>query len=299
MLRGAFLPEGRQMRLNKLMVGTSVVFLTVALTACNITINPVSTGALETYKVNIARPTDLSQAWSVELDVGSAGTNVGVGADGLVSGTIEYNVSDWKPQVINSDHAVQIRQKDFNGIPPLNAQNDWHLRLGAGVPMALTVRGGAMKGEWELGGLSLTRFDWQQGAADTTVRFSTPNPASMEKFKLDAGASTLKVLGIANTHVQSATINIAAGSLILRLDGKLTRDMVLSLEGGAAAVTIDSGSNPVQVITGQSLTAVTRGNWSTDGGDTYMSPEWTKESSPKITVQARMGASTLNLVSGQ
>ncbi|MCL4506906.1 MAG: toast rack family protein [Chloroflexi bacterium] len=286
------------MKPTKLLAGTCVVVITVALTACNITINPVTTGALQTYKINVPRPTDLSQTWDVELDVGSAGTSVGVGADGLVNGTVEYNVNDWKPMVINSNNAVQIRQKDFNGIPPLNAQNDWRLKLGQGVPMALTVRGGAMKGEWELGGLSLVKFDWQQGAADTTIRFSAANPANMDSFKIDAGASTLKVFGLANTNAQTATLNIGAGSLNLRMDGKLARDLYLTLEGGAAAIIVDSGGNPVQVVVGQSLTAVTSGDWSSDG-DTYTSPEWTKKASPKITVQAKMGASTLNLVSGQ
>ncbi len=281
-------------RLNTL-VGIILVF---ALSACNISISPVNTGSLQSYRVDVATPADQSRAWEIQLDVGSASTLIGVGGTGLLNGTVETNVADWKPLVIVNDHHVQVRQTEFNGIPPLNAQNDWHLKIGLGVPISLTVNAGAIKGEWEMGGLSLRSLDWKQGAADTTLRFSAPNPEGMGRMNVDAGASTLKLLGLANAGTGDLRINIGAGSLNMRFDGALTRNMTVTIEGGAAAVTIDSGGNPIEVLTGQSLSAVTRGDWTQDA-DTYQSPEWVKGPQPKITVLTQLAASSLNLVNGR
>ena len=162
----------------------------------------------------------------------------------------------------------------------------------------MTVNAGAIKGEWELGGLRLRGLAWKQGAADTTIRFSQANPENLDGFNIEAGASSLKVLGLANVNAHSARINMGAGSLSLRFDGKLARDVEVALEGGAAAVTIDSGGNPVQVVVGKSLTAVSSGDWSHDG-DMYQSPEWAGAAGPKVTVQANLGAASLSLVSGK
>ena len=149
-----------------------------------------------------------------------------------------------------------------------------------------------------MGGLSLRSLDWKQGAADTTLRFSAPNPEGMGRMNVDAGASTLKLLGLANAGTNDLRINIGAGSLNMRFDGALTRNMTVTIEGGAAALTIDSGGNPIEVLTGQSLSAVTRGDWTQDA-DTYQSPEWVKGPQPKITVLTQLAASSLNLVNGR
>ena len=272
--------------------------LVIALSGCNVSVNTVNTSSLQSYNVDVARPEDQGRPWDVQLDVGSASTLIGVGGTSLINGTVETNVPDWRPQVIAGDHRVQIHQVEFNGIPPFNAQNDWHLKIGQGIPLSLTVNAGAIKGEWEMGGLSLIGLDWRQGAADTTLRFTSPNPGVMSRMNVDAGASTLRLLGLANAGTDKLRVNIGAGSLSMRFDGALTRNMTVTIEGGAAAVTIDSGGNMIEVLTGQSLSAVTKGEWTQDA-DTYQSPEWAKGPQPKITILTKLAASSLNLVNGR
>ena len=274
----------------------ALIVLAAVLTGCNISINSVSTGPLHTLRVVVPLAAYPSRPWDVELDPGAAMVTVDTGGDRLVSGTIDYNVDDWKPVVATSPQSVQITQGHFTGIPPANSQNDWNLTLGTRAPMSLTVNAGAIKGTWELGGLRLRSLDWHQGAADTTVRFSHPNPEKLAAASMDGGASSMKVEGLANANAQSVSIHIGAGSLMLRFDGTLARDVEVTLDGGAAAITIESGGNPVQVVVGKSLSAVSRGDWSQDG-DTYQSPEWAQAKGPKVTVQARLGAASLNLVS--
>ncbi|HEY3288619.1 MAG TPA: toast rack family protein [Anaerolineae bacterium] len=271
--------------------------LASTLTACNISVNQVTAGSLQSYRVDVSKPVDTQRTTEMQLDVGSASTIIGVGGNGLLNGTVETNVADWKPLVVTADNRVHIRQTEFNGIPPFNSQNDWHVKIGQGIPVSLTINAGAIKGEWELGGVSLRSIDWKQGAADTTVRFSERNPVTMAWFNVDTGASTFKLLGLANTNTDKMHISMGAGALNLRFDGALTRNMTVTIEGGAAAVTVDSGGNQVEVLVGQSLSTVNRGDWAQDA-DTYQSPEWVKGPQPKITVMTKLAASSLSLVNG-
>jgi hypothetical protein len=276
--------------------GTLVMVL--ALTACNISINAVSTGALRTDQIDVARPADISQGYELELDPGAATVVVDTRGETLVNGRVEYNVDDWKPVVSNSTGRTVIGQKEFSGIPPLNSRNDWMLSLGQGVPLSLTVKAGDIHGSWELGGLSLRSLQWKQGAADTIVRFSKPNPEQMEALSIEAGASTLSIEGLGNLNASEGLINIGAGTLLLHFDGTLTRDLQITIQGGAAAVTIDPGGNPVQVIKEQSFAMVSSGDW-TQYQDTYSSPGWDSATGHKVTVKAQLGAASLNLVSSR
>jgi hypothetical protein len=289
-------------RVQRAHIGSAFALLVAcALSACNISISPVNTGPTQTARVSIPAPADLSTPWELTLSPAAASVVVDTGpagATGLMSGTIDYNILAWKPLITMTNHSVVIKQSEFSGIPPANTVNDWRLRIGQGVPLSLTVQAGAIKGDWDLGGLSLRSLDWRQGAADTTLHFNQPNPDALEHMNVDAGASSLKVEGLANANVRATRVNIGAGALMLRFDGSLTRDLTVTVEGGAAALTIDSGGNPVQVVVGKSLTAINHGEW-TNQGDIYHSPEWPTSSGPRVTVQANLGAASLNLVTGR
>jgi hypothetical protein len=280
------------------LTGPLALVTVLALTGCNISINSVSTGPLRTSSIEVPRPADMSQSYELELDPGAASITVDARGENLVNGSVEYNVDDWKPVVSNSTGRTVIGQKEFSGIPPLNSRNDWTISLGRGVPLSLTVNAGAIHGSWDLGGLSLRSLQWKQGAADTIVRFSEPNPELMDEFSIDAGASTLTLLGLGNLNASEGRINIGAGTLLLHFDGVLTRDLQITLVGGAAAVTIDPGDNAVQVIKEQSFTMVTSGDW-TQYQDTYSSPNWDAATGHKVTVRAQLGAASLNLVNGR
>ncbi len=280
-------------------ITTFVALLTLfALTGCNININPVSTGSLRTERVNVPWAAGSSQGWELELDPGAASVLVNTGGDAMVNGTIEYNVDQWRPVVSNSEGRTVISQKEFSGIPPLNARNDWTLSLGEGVPLTLTVNAGAIHGTWELGGVALRSIDWRQGAADTALHFSRPNPASMNYFTIETGASSLSVEGLGNLNAAEGRINIGAGTLLLRFNGALERDLQVTLQGGAAAVTVDPGENAVQVVMQQKLATVSSGRW-TQYEDTYNSPGWDSAKGHKVTVMVSMGAASLNLVGGE
>lgn len=254
-------------------------------------------GTTQTERINVPRPDDRSQVWDIELNLGAASVSVRSNGESLVSGTIEYNVESLKPYVTQSERRVQIGQ-DFSGVLPPNSRNEWQLQLGPGVPMNLTVNTGASSGEWELGGLSLRRLAWTQGAADAVVRFSQPNPDRLDSFSVNGGAATLTLRGLANASIRTANITAGAGAVTLAFDGQLAGDAEVILDGGVSAITIYSGGNPIQVTLEGGLKNVDNKDW-TKSDDTYTSPEWAASAGPKISIRARLGVAALQLITGQ
>jgi hypothetical protein len=254
-------------------------------------------GTTQSFPIDVPRPADVSQVWDVELNPGAASIEIKSNAEALVQGTVDYNVAELKPIVVIGERRVEIRQ-DFTGVLPINSRNDWRLRLGRGVPLNLIVNTGASSGAWELGGLSLRSVTWAQGAADATLTFSEPNPERLEKFTFNGGAASMTVRGLANANIRTANLTAGAGALTLVFDGQLSADAEVILDGGVTAVTIYSGGNPIQLISEGILKAVDNKGWA-QSDTTYFSPEWNILSQPHITIRARLGVASLQLIVGK
>jgi hypothetical protein len=266
--------------------------LSAALTGCAGELGPT-----QMEVIDLPRPADLAQVWDVDLSLGAASVVVDSSAEGLIQGSIEYNVEGLKPSVIISPRRVEIYQ-EFSGVLPVGTRNDWRLRLGRGVPLNLTVNTGASSGEWELGGLSLRRLGWTQGAADAKLRFSQPNPESMQNLRINGGAATLTVRGLANANALVANITAGGGLMTLHLDGQLARDSEIILDGGVSSIAIYSGGNPIQLTAEGALKTIDNSGWTTIDDDTYRSPEWVDDGRPKMTIRARLGVAALRLIAG-
>jgi hypothetical protein len=255
-------------------------------------------GPTQTAIINVPKPDDPSQVWDMELNLGAASVRVDAEGEGLVSGLIEYNVEALAPKVTVTPPRVVIGQ-DFTGVLPLNARNDWQLKLGRGVPINLTVNTGASSGDWELGGLSLRSLGWTQGAAGATLAFSQPNPDTMEHLRINGGAASLTARGLANANARAANVTAGAGAMSLYFDGSLREDMDVVLDGGISSIAIYSGGNPIEIRFEGPLKAIDNRGWAEIDEETYRSPEWVDDGRPKITLRARLGVAALTLIAGQ
>lgn len=280
--------------MSKHRVAASVIGLiaTVLLSGC-----AGEVGQTETESINVPMPADRTQVWDVELNPGSASAIVGSSGESLVQGTIEYNVSALKPVVEIGERRVQIRQ-DVGGILPVNTRNDWRLQLGRGLTINLTVNTGASSGEWELGGLSLRRLSWTQGAADATVTFNRPNPERLDSLTVSGGAATLTMRGLANANIRVANVTAGVGALTLVFDGQLSGDADVILDGGVSAIAIYSGGSPIQFLSEGSLKAIENSGW-VKFSDTYYSPEWSGAAGPRIVIRSRLDVASVRLIAGK
>ena len=275
----------------------------IALTGCSIHIGDFNastykTGPTQTEKVSVPLPEDSKTVYNVELSPGVANVTVNPNAENLVQGTVDYNVPELKPIVNKSASGLTVRVPEIKGSLPRNVQNDWKFSLGRGVPMNLTVNTGASQGEYDFGGLSLRSFTWRQGAAKANIKFSAPNPEPAGAFHFEVGAAQATFSGLGNANFSDGFGSVGAGQLILYMDGQLSRNVNLVLEGGATQITIYSGGNPVRVRMESVLNTLQSNGWAKDGKE-YTSPEWNSDAAAKINVTVRIGAGSVKLVAGK
>lgn len=279
-----------------------ILSLTLATLACgpnlpniDLPIAKITPGPTETLTISEPAPDDEAVA-AVILNLGAGNLTLAGGADGLVSGVVEYNVADWKPTVTRDGAEVRIEQgrnEDQLGLPDSGLINHWDLKLGA-VPLELTVNAGAYDGQVELGGLRLRRLEFNDGASTNSLAFSEANLDEMSLFKYATGASTVKLTGLANANFTEMIFEGGAGTYTLDFSGALERDARVSIRAGVSTLTIVvPPGTPAEVTRTGAITSVsTEGTWTTRG-DTYT----ISGAGPQLTISVDMGVGTLNLVS--
>jgi hypothetical protein len=131
-------------------------------------------------------------------------------------------------------------QGDNIHIGKRNDSEDSDLRVGLarGVPMDMQVEFGAGDAVMQLGGLSLRNLTVSTGASDATVRFDTPNPVTLDRFKLEVGAAGFKAIGLGNAHARMVSVEAGAGDVDLDFSGQWSSDMTVDLTAALGAVHI-------------------------------------------------------------
>ncbi len=240
--------------MKKLIAFSVLVVLAMAGTSCDI--GPVTFGQVEiiptvTEEINVPLPAegDTSQ---VQISMGGGDLFVNVGdVDGLVKGTVTYNVEEIKPSVQITGNRIIIRQGDIEGekIPLGNwtdVENRWDLTLGT-APMVLTV---------------------------------------------NAGAAEVKLTNLAESRASRIDLNGGAGSFTLDFGGDLKQDMAVSVDAGAADVTIivPEGTAAELTLQGALTDVETHGAWEHTGNKYVL-----EGAGPQIMFTVRLGAADLVL----
>jgi hypothetical protein len=251
---------------------------------------PATPGPDQTDQISVS----LSGGGQTRLTVsfGAGDLTLAPGAVNLVQGTATYNVPDLKPQIRTQGNAIEIKQGDLSTLPyPAGIKNTWDLELG-GAPMDLTINAGAYRGEFELGGLSLTGLTVKDGAASVNLSFTRPNLSEMPLLRYETGASTVKLHGLANANFSTMIFNSGAGDYTLDFSGRLKRSATVTIstglsnlilvipDGVAANVTVESGASNVNAGAG----------W-TQNGSAYSQ----SGSGPTLTFVVKTGAGNLTL----
>jgi hypothetical protein len=239
-----------------------LIILALLLSACDLHISlplTIKTGPLVIDEINVPQPADTSSTIDLTLSFGAGTLNLNPGSSTLVSGTAEYNISDFKPEVTITDTSARIEQGDWQltGIPDISkVKNEWDLALGSN-PIALNIDAGAYKAEYELGGLALTSLKIEDGASDVQLNFASPNLTEMSLLSYSTGASNVSLTGLGNANFTSMKFKSGAGNYTLDFSGALQRDgsvhistgvsnMTLVIPAGVSAqVTVDGGLSNV------------------------------------------------------
>jgi hypothetical protein len=112
------------------------------------------------------------------------------------------------------------------------------IALSREVPMDLHLQFGAGEAELDLGGISLRRLAISTGASDTKIRFSERNPIAAQQIKIEAGAASLEVTGLANTRAERFLFQGGVGSTTLDFSGDWARSATASVQLGIGSVVL-------------------------------------------------------------
>jgi hypothetical protein len=192
----------------------------------------------------------------------------------LVSGTVSYNVMDFKPEVILDDLGVSIKQGNLklNAVPTIDEtiKNEWNLAIN-NHPLELNIKAGAYSGDFEFGGLALQNLSISDGAATVKLKFSTPNTTSMNALRYETGASNISMEKLANANFQTMIFQSGGGNYNLDFSGLLQQNASVFIETGLSRLVISVPDGvPAEVnFEGPLSKVIMSGNWQ-QSGDEYL-----------------------------
>jgi len=273
-----------------------VLILALAVIACSFNISlPIAptSGPTVTDEINIPQP-DAAGSASLTLTFGAGKIGLTPGASALVTGTVTYNIPDFKPTITVDGGDIRIEQGNYKltGIPDFsNIKNEWNLQLGT-KPMDLSIEAGAYTATYELGGLALTDLTVKDGAAHVQLAFSNPNLVEMGMLRYETGASNVTLSNLANANFAMMKFNSGAGNYTLDFSGQFKREASVSIATGVSNLTlvIPEGVQAQVTIEGGLANVSTPQGW-IKNGNVYTQTG----SSPELRILVEIGAGNLTI----
>jgi len=255
------------------------LLLAITLSGCGINVElpfktETKTGPTVTESIQVPVP-DLNSPLDVNLSFGAGKMTLlpNPGPD-LLSGTVTYNVADFKPEITVDDTGVTLKQGNLkiNSIPTITGsiKNEWNIAI-TNHPIELTIKAGAYSGEFEFGGLALTDLHITDGASNVELKFSTPNTSRMNAFRYETGASNITMEKLGNANFQTMIFQSGAGNYSLDFSGVYQHDASVFIETGLSRliISVPEGVQAEVNFEGPLSKIFTSGNWQ-ESGDEYI-----------------------------
>jgi len=272
----------------------AIVVLVLSSFACSL--QNIEMRTIETQEVVIAESLpDNNNETELVFQMSGGKFVLNPGAQGLVNGTITYNVEQWEPEFTRSNNTYKITQVDpfrLSGIPSGDVVNRWEFGLTTALPLNISVTGGASDNEFNFSGLQISQLAITQGASETDIRFDVPNPIVMKDFTFKTGASSADIYGLINANFERMSMSAGAGDYKLDFSGTLTHDVYVEIKAGVSnmSITIPSSMKVVVNNTGAISNINTTGTWMlTDNTYTTLNEGYT------LTIDLNMAVGNVNL----
>jgi hypothetical protein len=273
----------------------AILVLALASFACSI--QNIQMNTTETRQVDIQEPLPENQAETeIKFQMTGGKFTITPAAQGLVTGTILYNIEGWEPEFTRSSNFYEISQVNpfrLSGIPTDDVVNTWEISLTTQIPLDLSIEGGASENDFDFTSMQLTNLRIVQGASDSIIRFDAPNPVEMENFAFTTGASSAELIGLGNANFSEMSISCGAGDYTLEFGGIFTQDSLVNIKAGISNITIiiPAGTNAAINNEGTVSNINTRGTWLVTD-NTYA----TMAEGPTLTINLDMAVGNVNLV---
>lgn len=135
----------------------------------------------------------------------------------------------------------------FLGLKELRHIKKDSLRIEIGLPVKtilnLNLSGGAIKGNFNFGDLSIRKLEFAFGAGSIYIEFPMLNNLLMEEFKISSGASALYIDKIGNANFDKCEISTGASSVVIDLSGKWRKNALLVINSAVGNLHIKFPQN--------------------------------------------------------
>lgn len=267
---------------------------TLALTAA-----PASAQTWRT--VTVSRQASGEDALDVRIRYGAGDFKVRSAGDALLYRMqLRYDEEVFEPRVDYEtgrlDLGVESIRKSIN-LGKGRRGGEMDLQLGRGVPMDLDLEFGAVRGDIDLGGLSLTRLELSTGASESVVDVSAPNPVAMARATFEVGAADFTARRLGNLNAERIQVDAGIGEVSLWFTGTWARDARVSLKMGLGSLQLHFPEGLGVRLTKDSFLTSLDSQGLVKRGDSYYSLDWeTAERKVTIDLDAAFGSVTVNWV---
>lgn len=163
------------------------------------------------------------------------------GEEDVFEGNFQYDKSILKPNIqyetLGETGILTLSQSIKKDLDlPFPYKNRWNLKLPSGIPLQLYINTATYSGDINLTNLQIENFYLTTGASQTNIVFNQPNLIDLKNINIKTGASTIKMLGLANANFDEMNFTGGAGSYTFDFSGSLTKKSKVSINVGAAKI---------------------------------------------------------------
>lgn len=195
----------------------------------------------EENRENTVIPLGEVDSLKVSIKFGAGKLDLISGEEDVFKGSFQYDKSILKPniryEILGKTGILTLSQSIKKDLDlPFPYKNRWNLKLPSGIPLQLYINTATYSGDINLTNLQIENFYLTTGASQTNIVFNQPNLIDLKNINIKTGASTIKMLGLANANFDEINFTGGAGSYTFDFSGSLTKKSKVSINVGAAKI---------------------------------------------------------------
>jgi len=239
----------------------------------------------------------------VSIKFGAGKLDLISGHEDVFEGSFQYDKSILRPDIryetLGETGILTLSQSIKKNLDlPFPYKNIWNLKLPSGIPVQLYINTATYSGDIDLTNLQIENFHLNSGASQTNIIFNQPNLIDLKNINIKTGASTIKMLGLANANFNEINFTGGAGSYAFDFSGNLTKKSKVSINAGAAKIILKIPSSMGTKIIFRNFPASkldVRG-FIKINEQTYISPEYGK-SAEELDIEIKGGLLDVEVIS--
>ena len=239
----------------------------------------------------------------VTIKFGAGKLDLISGEEDVFKGEFQYDKSILKPnvqyEILGKTGILTLSQSIKKDLDlPFPYKNRWNLKLPSDVPLQLYINTATYSGYIDLTNLQIEYFHLNSGASQTNIEFNQPNLIDLKNINIKTGASSIKMLGLANANFNEMNFTGGAGSYTFDFSGNLTKKSKVSINVAAAKIILKIPANMGAKIIFRNFPASkldVRG-FIKINDQTYINPEYGK-SAAELDIEIKGGLVDVEVVS--